>query len=299
MLEAQNLRKSFTSSVAVDNVSFRIARGEILGLIGPNGAGKTTTIRLLLNILQPDSGIVRYNGLPYSARIRRESGYLPEERGLYRRNRVLDTVLYLAELRGMKRRDARAAAAAWFGRLGLERLAGRRVDELSKGNQQKVQFISSVVHDPWLVILDEPFSGLDPVNQDLLTGMLLDLRKRGKAIIFSTHQMNQAEQLCDALCLIDDGRVVLEGPVFEVKRRFAGNAVLLQFSGDGSFLPSIPGVRNTEEVPGGVRIDLEDGADPSEFLRRIIDRVEIRRFELFEPTLQSIFLRAVGKRESE
>ena len=219
MLSVRHLRKTFSTVVAVDDVSFDVERGEIFGLIGPNGAGKTTTIRAILNILLPDAGSIMYEGRPFDETTRNMVGYLPEERGLYRKSRLLDMILYFSDLRGMPRQEAKREAMRWLERFGLAERAGRKVEELSKGNQQKVQFITSVLHKPPLLILDEPFAGLDPVNQLLFQEVFQELRQEGRAIIFSTHQMDQAERLSDSLCLINRGRVVLGGSVRQVKQR--------------------------------------------------------------------------------
>jgi ABC-2 type transport system ATP-binding protein len=294
MLTVSELRKDFAAVRAVDGVSFQVRRGEIFGLLGPNGAGKSTTIRMILRILLPDAGTVLYDGRPFSDRVRNVLGYLPEERGLYRKSKLLDAVLYFAELRGMERGAARAAAFAWLGRFGLLDAAGRRVEELSKGNQQKVQFITAVLHDPALVILDEPFSGLDPVNQILFKDIFLELKQRGKAVVFSTHQMEQAEKLCDQICLINRGTVVLEGSLRDVKRSRGANTVHLGFDGDGGFLQSLPGVRRVILYGNSAELELEDGASPRALLAAAVERMDVRRFEVQEPSLQSIFLQTVG-----
>jgi len=294
MLKADHLRKAFTSVVAVDDVSFEVKRGEIFGLLGPNGAGKTTTIRMILNIVRPDGGLITYNGLPFSDEFRKVIGYLPEERGLYRKSKLVDAILYLAELRGMERSAARAEAYKWLGRFNLLDSVNRKVEELSKGNQQKVQFIVAVIHNPTLVILDEPFSGLDPVNQILLKDILLELKEQGRAIIFSTHQMDQAERLSDSLCLINRGRVVLEGSVAEVKRRHGKNSVRLEFSGDGSFIPSIRGVAHVLMYRNAAEVELANGLSSRQFLEQLLERIELRKFEILEPSLQSIFMQVVG-----
>ncbi|HTY58242.1 MAG TPA: ATP-binding cassette domain-containing protein, partial [Bacteroidota bacterium] len=206
MLTVTDLRKEFATVVAVDGVSFQAGTGEVFGLLGPNGAGKTTTIRMILNILVPDGGSVTYDGRPFSPEIRNRIGYLPEERGLYRKSRLLDTIVYFAGLRGMKRSAARERALHWLDRLSLGEYRDRKVEELSKGNQQKVQFICAIIHDPTIVVLDEPFSGLDPVNQILIKEIFQELRTAGKTVVFSTHQMDQAERLSDAISLINRGR---------------------------------------------------------------------------------------------
>lgn len=299
MLKAIGLRKQFASVLAVDGVSFEAKRGEILGLLGPNGAGKTTSIRMILNILQPDAGAIQYDGLPFSDAVRSTVGYLPEERGLYRKSRLFDTILYFARLRGMDTGPARAEAYRWLQRFGLLDSRDRRIEELSKGNQQKVQFITAVIHDPVLVVLDEPFSGLDPVNQLLFKDIFLEMRERRKAVIFSTHQMDQAERLSDSLCLINRGRVVLEGTVASVKKRYGTNTVHLEYTGDGSFLPTVPGVRSAMVYQNSAELELEEHAGASGILPGIASRLDVRKFEVQEPSLHSIFLRVVGGEKPE
>jgi ABC-2 type transport system ATP-binding protein len=294
MLQVAHLRKDFKTVRAVDDVSFQVQRGEIFGLLGPNGAGKTTTIRVILNILEPDGGEALYDGRKFSDRTRDLLGYLPEERGLYKKSRVLDTILYFAELRGVARGKAKAEAYRWLKRFSLLEYVERRVEELSKGNQQKVQFITAVLHGPELIVLDEPFSGLDPVNQILFKDILLELKKEGKAIIFSTHQMDQAEKLSDSLCLINKGRVVLGGSVREVKKRYGTNALHLEFEGDGSFLSTLPGITRALIYSNSAELELSREADMQKILSGMLGRLALRRFELVEPSLQSIFIQVVG-----
>jgi ABC-2 type transport system ATP-binding protein len=294
MLQVAHLRKDFKTVRAVDDVSFQVQRGEIFGLLGPNGAGKTTTIRVILNILEPDGGEALYDGRKFSDRTRDLLGYLPEERGLYKKSRVLDTILYFAELRGVARGKAKAEAYRWLKRFSLLEYVERKVEELSKGNQQKVQFITAVLHGPELIVLDEPFSGLDPVNQILFKDILLELKKEGKAIIFSTHQMDQAEKLSDSLCLINKGRVVLGGSVREVKKRYGTNALHLEFEGDGSFLSTLPGVTRALIYSNSAELELSREADMQKILSGMLGRLALRKFELVEPSLQSIFIQVVG-----
>ncbi|HEY4613141.1 MAG TPA: ATP-binding cassette domain-containing protein, partial [Bacteroidota bacterium] len=258
MLKVKNLRKEFDSVVAVNGVSFAVKRGEIFGLLGPNGAGKTTTIRTVLNIIQPDSGEITFDSLPFREETWNLVGFLPEERGLYKKSKILNTILYFASLKGIAERDAKPLAMKWLERFSLADSGHRKVEELSKGNQQKVQFIISILHRPQLLILDEPFSGLDPVNQILLKNILRELRQQNTAIIFSTHQMEQAEKQCDALCLIDKGKVVVEGSVADVKKRYGKNSVHLEFEGDGAFLRALPYVRRADVYQNYAELELSD-----------------------------------------
>jgi ABC-2 type transport system ATP-binding protein len=294
VLSVQRLRKQFASVLAVDDVSFDVPAGSIFGLLGPNGAGKTTTIRMMLRILEPDGGTVTYNGAEFSNTTRDTLGYLPEERGLYKKSQLLDTLLYFAELHGMYRAAAKTEALRWLDRLGLADAARRKVEELSKGNQQKVQFVGAVLHDPSIVVLDEPFSGLDPVNQNAFKDILLELKQNGKTIIFSTHQMDQAERLSDALCLINRGRVVLSGTVRDVKKRYGRNSLHIDFDGDGSFLPAMQGVQNVVLYEHSAELELMPGMTPREIITVLNPRLELRKVELLEPSLHSIFLQTVG-----
>jgi ABC-2 type transport system ATP-binding protein len=295
MLTVQQLVKRFSSVVAVNGVSFTVNAGEIFGLLGPNGAGKTTTIRMILHILEPDGGSILYHGNPFTEETRNVLGYLPEERGLYKKSKVIDTLLYFGELRGLTRAAARERARAWLKRLELSGQENRKVEEFSKGNQQKIQFIASVIHDPTLVILDEPFSGLDPVNQLLFKDILLDMKQEGKAIILSTHQMDQAERLSDSLCLINRGAVVLGGSVREVKQRYGKNTLHVEFDGDGEFMERLPGVQRTLLYERSAELELEAGTTTRAVIDAINPRVELRKVELLEPSLHSIFLQVVGE----
>ena len=294
MIKAENLRKQYASVVAVDDVSFQIEPGKIFGLIGPNGAGKTTTIRMLLNIITPDKGTVTFDGVQFDRNIQNRIGYLPEERGLYKKNKLLDTILYFAGLRGMTGADTKQKALEWLRRFDLEAYAKRKVEELSKGNQQKVQFITSILHDPEYIVLDEPFSGLDPVNQIILKDILQELKQQEKAIIFSTHQMDSAEKLCDEICLVNHGKIVLEGKMKEVKQKFGKNSVHVEFAGDGSFLPDLPQVKSATVYENYAELQLNGNVSSRELLPSISSKVEIRKFEFVEPSLNSIFLDVVG-----
>lgn len=295
MLKVENLKKTFSNVVAVDGVSFEVKRGEILGLLGPNGAGKTTTIRMILDIIKPDQGTIKFDGKEINDEIKSKIGYLPEERGLYRKTKVMETILYFAELKGLDRKISFERAKYWLKRFDLTERANSRIEELSKGNQQKVQIIISILHEPELVILDEPFAGLDPVNQELLKNILLELKEKNKAIIFSTHQMDQAEKLCDSICLINKGKPVLLGSLSEVKSKFGRNTIHVEFDGNGESLKNLNGVKKIDIYPNYAEITLEIDASPSEILREIIKHVDLKKFEVKEPSLHSIFLDVVAQ----
>jgi ABC-2 type transport system ATP-binding protein len=294
MLQVRNLRKEFDTVVAVDGVSLRVERGELFGLLGPNGAGKTTTIRTVLNIIAPDSGEILFDGKPFTEQTWNIIGYLPEERGLYRKSRVLNTVAYFGALKGMEERDARREAHRWLERFSLVDRAGARINELSKGNQQKVQFITAVLHRPQLLILDEPFAGFDPVNQVLLKDILLELRSQNVAIIFSTHQMEQVEKLCDNIALINKGKPVLNGSLRDVKQRHGKNSVHLEFGGDGSLLKSLPGIRKADIYQNYAELELVDISKAGQLVKTLDERILLRKFEVVEPSLNSIFIDVVG-----
>jgi ABC-2 type transport system ATP-binding protein len=296
MLTVSHLRKEYSTTIAVDDVSLSVKRGEIFGLLGPNGAGKTTTIRMILNIIEPDRGEIRFDGKPYSPEISNRIGYLPEERGLYKKNKLLNTIQYLASLKGIPARKSILEARRWLERFGLQQYAHRKIEELSKGNQQKVQFIVSILHNPDLVILDEPFSGLDPVNQILMKDILMNLKSQGKAVIFSTHQMDQAEKLCDNICVINHGRVVLEGDIREIKQRFGKNSLHIEFDGDGTFLKTMPEFQKADVYQNFAEVQLVDHGSANTVLKKLVERIEIRKFEMMEPSMNSIFIDVVGEK---
>jgi len=293
MLKVTNLRKTFDTVVAVDGVSLEVQRGELFGLLGPNGAGKTTTIRTVLNIIAPDSGTITFDGKPFSPEMWNIIGYLPEERGLYRKSKVISTILYFAALKGISDRDAKPIAYQWLDRFGLKESAHRKVEELSKGNQQKVQIIISLLHRPQLLTLDEPFAGLDPVNQILLKDVLLELRQQNVAIIFSTHQMEQVEKMCDNICLINKGKPVLSGSLREVKKKYGTNSLRIEYEGDGEFLKRSPLVKRADVYQNYAELELVDIHKSRELLSEL-DELDLRKFEIIEPSLNSIFLHVVG-----
>lgn len=294
MLTVSQLRKQYNTVLAVDGVSLEVQKGQILGLLGPNGAGKTTTIRMILNIIQQDTGTILYDGKPFDDSIRNLIGYLPEERGLYRKNKLLNTILYFASLKGIPSDEAKRRAYQWLERFELLNYHEHKLEELSKGNQQKVQFIISILHDPQLVILDEPFSGLDPVNQIVLKDILVELKQQGKAIIFSTHQMDHAEKLCDTICLINHGKVILEGRVEEIKRSYGKNTIQMIYTGNGSFLSDLPSVKAAYVYENYAELVLDSDHHENKLLVEIATRLNIRKYENVEPSLNAIFLELVG-----
>lgn len=296
-VEVEHLSKRFGDLQAVADVSFAVESGEIFGLLGPNGAGKTTTIRMMMDIFKPDSGSVSILGGTLNLARKRRIGYLPEERGLYKDQKLEATLVYLASLKGMEEQVARQELQRWLERFDLLEYRHKKVQELSKGMQQKAQIIVTLLHDPELIIIDEPFSGLDPVNTRLVKQVLEEQREMGKAIIMSTHQMYQVEALCNRIVLINKGSTVLYGKVNEIKRNFAGNAITVQGQGD---FEQIPGVLETRRQNSTWHLALERGTDPQQIFRSLATRekVRIERFELAEPSLDDIFVSVVSEQAS-
>jgi ABC-2 type transport system ATP-binding protein len=291
-VEVNRIVKSYAERVVVDALSFTVDRGEIFGLIGPNGAGKTTTIRMMMDIIKPDSGEIAILGQKIGEDTKRRLGYLPEERGLYKKLSVMDSIVYLSSLKGMDRRSAEQRANHLLEQTGMMAHSRKKIDELSKGMAQIIQFIVTIVHDPELVILDEAFSGLDPVNTELLKGLVLDLRDQGKVVVLSTHQMNQVEELCDRILMIDNGRAVLYGGLEETRAKYRGNSVIVDFEGE---LGEVPGVAARRAHKGYVELVLEQNATPAQVLERLVNSgISINRFEIATPSLNEIFLRVAG-----
>ena len=293
VIEVHDVSKRFGTTQAVDDVSLSVKSGEIFGLLGPNGAGKTTIIRMVLDILRPDHGTIEVFAGPMTEAKKNRIGYLPEERGLYADVRLIDVIYYLASLKGMDRAAAAAAAERYLRRLDLWSHRDKKLSALSRGMHQKAQFIVTIIHDPYLVIVDEPFSGLDPVNTELIRDILLNLRDEGKAIVMSTHQMHQVEAMCDRIVLLDHGRVVLEGPVDAVRRRFAGNTV--EVSGSGPF-DQLSQVQHARFHNGIWHLALADGVSPQELLRTMArrDDLMVEHFSLALPGLHEIFIKVVN-----
>lgn len=298
-LQLEHIRKQYDGKVAVEDLSLAVPKGAMYGIIGPNGAGKTTTIRMIMNIVPPDSGRVLLEGRPVDEDFKNRVGYLPEERGLYKKMTLAEVIVYMAELKGMSASRAKAVIGPWLERLELGDYRDRKVEELSKGMQQKLQFITTIAHDPEIIILDELFSGLDPLNVELMKGILLDLKKQGRTILFSTHVMEQAEKLCDHLCMISRGQKVLDGRLGDVKAQFGRNAIQVSFEGDGSFIRTLPSVLSVTEFTNYQELRLANGADPSAILKGMVDRVKVRRFETVEPSLYDIFIEVAKVDRSE
>ena len=286
--------KRFGTHTAVDRLDLDIPRGTIYGLLGPNGSGKTTTIRMIMGILLPDEGRVElFDGDPIETR-RQKVGYLPEERGAYRKMKVWELLVFLAEIRGVSRASAKRRSFDWLDRLELEGWADRKVEDLSKGMQQKVQFVATVLHEPELLVLDEPFSGLDPINQDVLEQIVLEFQERGATVLFSTHLMDQAERICERVCLMSRSQLVLDGDLRELKRINRRGVVAVTFDGPDEWLDG-PEVTALKAVSDGVHLMLRDGADHQAILRRVLaSGAVVRRFELLEPSLHEIFVRHTG-----
>ena len=298
ILELDAVRKSYGGFRAVDGVSFAVEPGSICGLLGPNGAGKTTSIRMIMDIIAPDSGEVRLFGRHRRRDDLARVGYLPEERGLYRKMTVTDHLVFLARLHGARKQRTLGEIELWLDRVGLTEWADKKIEELSKGMQQKIQLVGTVLHKPDLLVLDEPFSGLDPINQGLFKDLLADYRRDGKAVLFSTHIMEQADKLCDRICLISRGRAVLSGELTEIKRRFGGHSFRLVAEGDLDRLAEVPGVARAILREDGAKLWLEDDATGAEVLRRLLEAVTVHEFRSEEPELEEIFIQVVGEAEA-
>src|SRR5687767_4326050 len=294
ILSVRNIVKTFGDVRAVDGVSFNVRRGTITGLLGRNGAGKTTTIRMITGIFMPDAGSIEWeassSGVPFRDRI----GYLPEERGLYKQMKVVEHLLFLAEIKSRRPAEMRPAIDRWLERFELTEKRDAKVEELSKGNQQKVQLIGTLLHDPELIILDEPQSGLDPVNMVLVRNLLRELKEEGKTILLSTHMMGEAERMADDIILIHKGRVVLGGDIETVKASYGRNTLHVEYDGDGSFLSGLPSVKKATIVNNAAELALEDGADPQRILEAAMAKLRIHKFEVASPSLEEIFIAKVG-----
>ena len=297
-LEIDHVTKRFGSTTALDGLTFEVGRGEVFGFLGANGAGKTTTMRICLGIVVADDGAIRWDGRPVGEVPRRTWGYLPEERGLYPRMNVLDQLVYLGSLYGLEPSLARREALGWLARFRIPEYATRRAEELSKGNQQKVQFIAAVLHDPEVLLMDEPFTGLDPVNLILLREAFAELRDRGRTVIFSTHQMETAEAMCESVAIVDHGRLVAGGRIRDLKRASGRRTLRIGVAGGvtPAGLGSLPGVGVPRSTPDGVELELLQGGDPAAILSAILaGGASVSRFEVVEPSLEALFIEYVGR----
>lgn len=295
MVEVKSVKKHFGPVAAVDGVSFTAQKGEIFGLLGPNGAGKTTVIRMIMNILAPDEGVISFNGSRITEADKDRIGYLPEERGLYKKVKVEDMLFYLAALKNLDRQEARQRIDRWLERFGLGGWKQRKVDDLSKGMAQKIQLIASILHEPEFIFLDEPFAGLDPASTDVLREAILELGKEGRTILFSTHNMEQAERICHRILIMNHGKEVLSGNLGEIKKQFGTNAVAIEFDGSADFLKDSAIVKDVIQYPRWVEVELIDTASPDELLNALVGRVSVRRFEVMAPSLHKIFIQETGE----
>ena len=294
MLKVRNISKTYDTALAVDNMSFEVAKGSIFGLVGPNGAGKSTTIRMIMNIIVPDKGSITLHNSPMNLATVSQIGYLPEERGLYKKMKVLDVLIFFGRLKGLTREEAKTRSLAWLSQFNLADWALKSCESLSKGMQQKVQFIGTVLFDPTLLILDEPFSGLDPLGMDILRETILNLKKRGTTIIFSSHQMEQVEKLCDDFCLINRGKRLLLGNLAEVKSSFGKSTIHISFNGSGDFIKELPFVKSAIDFGNYMEISLASLDHCQELLKTAAEQLKISKFEIVEPSLHDIFIETVG-----
>lgn len=298
MLELDGVSRAYGARVALDGLSFAVAEGQVFGFVGPNGAGKTTAMRIVLGVLRPDAGVVRWRGAPVDAATRRRFGYMPEERGLYPKMRVRAQLVYLARLHGLTARAASAAADRWIARLGLTERADERVEKLSLGNQQRVQLAAALVHGPDVLVLDEPFSGLDPVGVDVMSGVLGEQAARGVPVLFSSHQLELVERLCEAVAIVKDGRLVASGTVEELRSRGADGRrrVRVEFASapPSTWTHQLWGAREVQLLPRGAVLELEDGTAPDAVLDVARATGSVTHFSLPRPTLTDLFREAVA-----
>jgi ABC-2 type transport system ATP-binding protein len=293
ILELRHLSKRYGDHVAVDDLSFAVPRGSVFGLLGPNGAGKTTTIRMVMRIISSDTGEVLLDGEPVDDDRRRIIGYLPEERGLYKKMKVLEHLVYLGTIRGIRPGEAKKRAAAWLERFELDEWATNKVEDLSKGMQQKIQLIGTILHRPPLLILDEPFSGLDPINTRQIKDLMLAMADEGVTIVLSTHVLPQVDELCTSICLINRARPILYGSLEEIRTDYGGNTWRVETDLAEGDLSALPGVTAVHPLGEERLLDLEDGAEPRELLRALVDHSRVETFTRFIPDLENIFIRAV------
>ncbi|WP_113928244.1 ABC transporter ATP-binding protein [Bacillus sp. P14.5] len=294
VLTLNNVTKRFGKFTAVDDLSISIPEKEMFGFLGGNGAGKTTTFRMILGLLDPSGGTITWNGKRIDYSTSPEIGYLPEERGLYPKMKVDDQIIYLARLRGMDKKEAEKELVYWLDRFNVPEYKNKKVEELSKGNQQKIQLIASIIHKPKLLILDEPFSGLDPVNVELLKDAVADIKESGTTIVFSSHRMEHVEELCENLCIMHKGTPVVHGGLKEIKRSFGKKNVTIHADYDLSFLETLPGVTKTKKTTEGIQLQVKSEDIAQDVFKEVVKRGFVRKFELEEPSLNDIFIEKVG-----
>jgi len=295
VLNVNNISKSFGDVHAVKNVSFTAQKGRIYGILGPNGAGKTTTIRMIMNIILPDNGDISFFNQPMNEKLKNQIGYLPEERGLYTKMTVVDMLVFLGELHGLIRKNVTKLAIDWLERMELQEWKDKKVEELSKGMQQKIQFIATIMHDPDLIILDEPFSGLDPINTQLIKDIILELKSREKAIMFSTHMMDAAEKLCDDIMLINHGEIILDGDIHKIKRDQGLNSIQIEYEGDGNFIKSLPMIEKINDFGNYTELQIKENHASRDLLKVLVEKVDIIRWQTKESSLHDIFINLVGR----
>jgi len=293
-VQLRGVTKTYDGHRAVEPLDLDVPSGKVYGLLGPNGAGKTTTIRMMMGIILPDEGSIELLGQPYAPSIRGRIGYLPEERGLYPKMKIGEQLDFFGGLQGIEKAERGRRITHWLDRLSLSDWSNRKVEELSKGMQQKLQFIATVLHDPELLILDEPFAGLDPVNTKLLKDIMLEFVKRGRTVILSTHRMEQVEMVCDNICLINKGQKVVDGSLADVKQRYGHDSVQIEYDGEIA-LETLTGVDAVDDYGQYAELRLKDGADPQDVLAALVGKVQIRRFELTQPSINDVFIELVGE----
>ncbi len=298
-LKIEKISKRFGDFYAVKNLSLKIPEGTIYSLLGPNGAGKTTTIRMVMNIIIPDEGSIQVLNEKMDDKMKNRVGYLPEDRGLYPKMRVGELLLFFAELKGIRGQEARNRIDSWLERFDLANWKFKKVEELSRGMQQKIQFIATMIHQPDLIILDEPFSGLDPVNTKLLKDIMLEMKNQGRTIIFSTHRMEQVEMISDNICLINKAEMVLEGKLSDIKQQYGKNTVILDYDGDASFIRTLPDVEKIDDYGKFMEIKMKERSDPQDLLNKSVGKIRINKFEVREPTLNAIFIDKVGESNAQ
>ena len=297
-LEIENISKKFGDFYAVKNLSFKIPNGSVYGLLGPNGAGKTTALRMVMNIIIPDEGSINVLGQKMDESMKERIGYLPEDRGLYPKMKIGELIYFLAMIKGVKPDTARKTIDYWLEKFDLTDWKFKKTEELSKGMQQKVQFIVTVIHNPEIIILDEPFGGLDPVNTKLLKDIMLEMKAKGVTIVFSTHRMEQVEMICDNICLMNKAEKILEGNLNQIKKEYGKNSVILDYEGEADFIREFSGIEKIDDYGKFMEIKLKEHSDPQELLNLLTGKVRINKFEVKEPTLNAIFIDKVGAKNA-